>query len=83
MKVAVPFGSEQTIIGHGVYLIAVVLLLFFAPGAMRLVFAFPTEFYWWNRIFALRVFNLGLFCIGCGFLKIADADQADDRNANI
>jgi ABC-type transport system involved in multi-copper enzyme maturation permease subunit len=69
MTLAAPFSSERTVIGHGVYLIAVALLLFFAPGALRLVFAFPVEFDWWNRILALPVFNLGLFCIGCGFLK--------------
>jgi hypothetical protein len=69
MKLVAPFSSERTIIGHGVYLIAIALLLFFAPGALRLVFAFPVEFDWWNRILALPVFNLGLFCIGCGFLK--------------
>ncbi len=69
MKLAAPFSSEQTIIGHGVYLIAMALFLFFAPGVLRLVFAFPVEFDWWNRIMALPVFNLGLFCIGCGFLK--------------
>jgi hypothetical protein len=45
------------------------LLLFFAPGALRLVFAFPAEFDWWNRILALPIFNLGLFCIGCGLVK--------------
>jgi hypothetical protein len=69
MKLAAPFSSERTVIGHGVYLIAMALLLFFAPGALRLVFAFPAEFDWWNRVLALPVFNLGLFCIGCGFLK--------------
>jgi hypothetical protein len=69
MKLAAPFSSEQTILGHGVYLIAVALVLFFAPGAARLVFALPAEFDWWNRILALPVFNLGLFCIGCGFSK--------------
>ena len=69
MKLAAPFSSEQTIIGHGVYLIAMALLLFFAPGALRLVFAFPAEFDWWNRILALPIFNLGLFCIGCGLVK--------------
>jgi hypothetical protein len=69
MKLAAPFRSERTVIGHGVYLIAMALLLFFAPNALRLVFAFPAEFDWWNRILALPVFNLGLFCIGCGFLK--------------
>ena len=69
MKLAAPFSSERTIIGHGVYLIAMALLLFFAPGALGLVFALPSEFDWWNRILALPVFNLGLFCIGCGFLK--------------
>ena len=45
------------------------LLLFFAPGALRLVFAFPAEFDWWNRILALPIFNLGLFCIGCGLVS--------------
>jgi hypothetical protein len=69
MKATAPFGSEQTVIGHGVYLTAVALSLFLAPGALRLVFAFPAEFDWWNRILALPVFNLGLFCIGCGWLK--------------
>ena len=69
MKPAAPFSSEQTIIGHGVYLIAIALLVFFAPGALRLVFAFPAEFDWWNRVLALPVFNLGLFCIGCGLVK--------------
>jgi ABC-type transport system involved in multi-copper enzyme maturation permease subunit len=69
MKLGAPFSSERTLIGHGVYLVAMAVLLFFAPGALRLVFAFPVEFDWWNRILALPVFNLGLFCIGCGFLK--------------
>jgi hypothetical protein len=69
MKLGAPFSSERTVVGHGAYLIAMALLLFFAPGALRLVFPFPVEFDWWNRILALPVFNLGLFCIGCGFLK--------------
>jgi hypothetical protein len=69
MTLAAPFSSERTVVGHGVYLIATALLLFFAPGVLRLVFAFPVEFDWWNRILALPVFNLGLFCIGCGFGK--------------
>jgi Ca2+/Na+ antiporter len=69
MKLAAPFSSERTILGHGIYLIAVALVLFFAPGAARLVSDFPAEFDWWNRILALPVFNLGLFCIGCGFSK--------------
>ena len=69
MKLTAPFSSERTVIGHGVYLIAMALLLFFAPGALRLVFALPSEFDWWNRILALPVFNLGLFCIGCGLVK--------------
>jgi hypothetical protein len=69
MKAAATFSSERTVIGHGVYLVAVALVLFFAPGAVRLVFAFSAEFDWWNRILALPVFNLGLFCIGCGVVK--------------
>jgi hypothetical protein len=52
MKLAAPFSSEQTIIGIGIYLIAIALLLFFAPGALWLVFAFPAEFDWWNRVLA-------------------------------
>jgi len=69
MKAPAPFGSEQTVVGHGVYLIIVALSLFLAPGALRLVFAFPAGFDRWNRILALPVFNLGVFCIGCGWLK--------------
>ena len=69
MKAPAPFGSEQTVDGHGVYPIIVALSLFLAPGALRLVFAFPAGFDWWNRILALPVFNLGVFCIGCGWLK--------------
>jgi hypothetical protein len=69
MKLTAPFSSERTVIGHGVYLIATALVLFFAPGLLRLVFAFPAEFDWWNRILALPVFNLGLFCIGCGLAR--------------
>ncbi len=56
MNFAAPFSSEQTIVGHGLYLIVMALLLFFAPGAVRLVFTFPAEFDWWNRILALPVF---------------------------
>jgi hypothetical protein len=69
MKPAAPFRSEQTVVGHGVYLIAVALVLFFAPGALRLMLAFPAEFDWWNRVLALPVFNLGVFCIGCAWAK--------------
>jgi hypothetical protein len=68
MQIAAPFSSNRTVIGHGVYLIAVALLLFFAPGALRLVLAFPAAFDWWNRLLALPIFNLGLFCIGCGLV---------------
>jgi hypothetical protein len=69
MKRAPPFTSEQTVLGHGVYLAIAALVLFFAPGLVRLVFAFPAEFDWWNRVLALPVFNLGLFCIGCAWAK--------------
>jgi hypothetical protein len=69
MRLSAPFSSDRTVIGHGVYLIAVALLLFFAPGAVRRVFAFPAEFDWWNRLLALPIFNLGLFCVGCGWVK--------------
>jgi hypothetical protein len=64
-----PLSSERTVFGHGVYLIVVALLLFFAPGGLRLVLTFPEQFDWWNRILALPVFNLGLFCIGCAIAK--------------
>jgi hypothetical protein len=75
-------SSEQTIIGHGVYLIAMALFLFFAPGVLRLVFALPIEFDWWNRIMALPVFNLGLFLYRLRLLEITNTDQADDRHAD-
>ena len=64
MRPAPPFTSEQTLVGHGIYLAAVGLLLFFEPGPLRLVLPFPAEFDWWNRILALPLFNLGLFCLG-------------------
>jgi hypothetical protein len=69
MKLTAPFSSERTVIGHGVCLIATALVLFFAQGLLRLVFAFSAEFDWWNRILALPGFNLGLFCIGCGLAR--------------
>ena len=64
-----PFSSEQTLVGHGVYLAAVGLLLFFEPGLLRLVLPFPAEFDWWNRILALPLFNLGLFCLGVAWTR--------------
>ena len=69
MKVPPPFTSEQTVFGHGIYLVVVAVVLFLAPGVVRIVLPFPTEFDWWNRILALPVFNLGVFCIGCARLK--------------
>jgi hypothetical protein len=62
MKVA-PFTSAQTVFGHGIYLTVVGLVLFLAPGVLRIALPFPAEFDWWTRTLALPVFNLGLFCI--------------------
>jgi hypothetical protein len=35
MKSTPPFTSEQTVLGHGVYLTVVALALFLAPGLLR------------------------------------------------
>jgi len=69
MKPAPPFTSEHTVLGHGIYLAAVALVLFLAPGTIRLFVAFPAEFDWWNRVLALPVFNLGILCIGSAWAK--------------
>jgi hypothetical protein len=64
-----PFTSEQSIIGHGIYLAAIACILFFAPGVLRIFFPFPVELDWWNRLLALPVFNLGILCIGSARAK--------------
>jgi hypothetical protein len=64
MKPAPPFTSEQTVVGHGIYLAAVALVLFLAPGLVRILLPFPPELEWWTRVLALPVFNLGILCIG-------------------
>jgi hypothetical protein len=69
VKAAPPFTSEQTVFGHGIYLAVVALVLFLAPGVLRIALPFPAEFDWWNRILALPVFNLGLFCMGAAQVK--------------
>jgi len=69
MKGKPPFTSEQTVFGHGIYLGAAALVLFFVPGVLRAAMPFPQEFDWWNRILALPVFNLGVFCIGAAQVK--------------
>ena len=71
MRPAPPFTSEQTLLGHGIYLaaVAVVLFLFLAPGLLRLFVPFPAELDWWNRVLALPVFNLGVLCIGSAWIK--------------
>jgi hypothetical protein len=61
-----PFTSEQTVLWHGIYLAAVALVLFLAPGLLRL--PFPPELDWWNRVLALPVFNLGILCIGSAWV---------------
>jgi hypothetical protein len=63
VKPAPPFTSAQTVLGHGIYLAAVALVLFVAPGVVRLFVPFPAELDWWNRVLALPVFNLGVLCI--------------------
>src|SRR5215471_18968654 len=69
MKSAPPFTSEQTVFGHGMYLVAVALMLFLAPGLLRNVLPFPPELDWWNRVLALPVFNLGILCIGSAWAQ--------------
>jgi hypothetical protein len=81
MKLAAPFSSEQTIIGHGVYLIAVALLLFFALGALRLVFAFPVESTMEPHIGAAGIESRPVL-YRLRFLEITNAYQADDRHAD-
>jgi hypothetical protein len=69
MKLPPPFTSEQTVLGHGIYLGAVAMVLFLAPGLLRAFLPFPEELDWWNRVLALPVFNLGLLCIGSAVAK--------------
>ena len=69
MKSALPFTSEQTVFGHGIYLVAVALVLFLAPGLLRIVLPFPPELDWWNRVLALPVFNLGILCMGSAWAQ--------------
>ena len=69
VKPAPPFSSAQTVFGHGVYLVVVGLVLFLAPGVLRIVMPFPAEFDWWIRVLALPVFNLGIFCMGSAQVK--------------
>jgi hypothetical protein len=63
VKPAPPFTSARTVLGHGIYLAAVALVLFLAPGMVRPFIPFPAELDWWNRLLALPVFNLGVLCI--------------------
>jgi hypothetical protein len=63
VKPAAPFTSERTVLGHGIYLCVAALVLFLAPGVVRLLLPFPAELDWWNRLLALPVFNLGVLCI--------------------
>jgi hypothetical protein len=69
MKPAPPFTSEQTVFGHGIYLVAVALGLFLAPGLVRVLLPFSPEVDWWNRILALPVLNLGILCIGVAWIR--------------
>ena len=69
MKSTPPFTSEQTVLGHGIYLAILALALFLAPGILRGFLPFPAELDWWNRVLALPVFNLGILCIGSAWAK--------------
>ena len=69
VRVGPPFSSEQTVFGHGIYLVVVGLVLFLAPGVLRIALPFPAEFDWWTRVLALPVFNLGVFCITAATVK--------------
>ena len=59
-RLASPFTSETTLLWHGIYLAALALVLFLAPGLVRLFVPFPVEFDWWNRVLAIPLFNLGI-----------------------
>jgi hypothetical protein len=69
MTATPPFSSALTVFGHGIYLTAAALVLFLAPGVLRIAMPFPAEFDWWNRVLALPVFNLGVLCIGAAQVK--------------
>jgi len=60
------FTARQTISAHGVYLVLVALILFLAPGLVRLVLPAPAALDWWTRLLALPLLNLGILCIGVG-----------------
>ena len=58
--------SSRTLFWHGV-VSALALSLFLVPGVVRVFLSFPMELDWWNRVLAVPVFNLGIFCIGAAF----------------
>ena len=60
------FTSGQTVSAHGFYLVVVALILFLAPGLVRLVLPSPAALDWWTRLLALPLLNLGILCIGVG-----------------
>ena len=60
------FTSGQTVSAHGLYLAFVALILFLAPGLVRLVLPSPATLDWWTRLLALPLLNLGILCIGVG-----------------
>jgi hypothetical protein len=61
--------QQQTVFGHGIYLVAVALGLFLAPGLVRVLLPFSPEVDWWNRILALPALNLGILCIGVAWIR--------------
>jgi hypothetical protein len=81
MKSTPPFISEQTVLGHGIYLAIVALALFIAPLMLRVFLPFPAEIDWWNRVLALPVFNFGRFVHRQRRGEIATCYQAHGRNA--
>jgi hypothetical protein len=58
------FTSGQTVSAHGLYLAFVALILFLAPGLVRLVLPSPATLDWWTRLLALPLLNLGILCEG-------------------
>ena len=60
------FTAGQTVSAHGFYLVLIALILFLAPGLVRLAVAAPAAFDWWTRLLALPLLNLGILCIGVG-----------------
>jgi hypothetical protein len=76
------FTSGQTVSAHGLYLAFVALILFLAPGLVRLVLPSPATLDWWTRLLALPLLNLGILCIGVGRAGSRSLIKTDRRSAS-